>query len=97
MGRQGQELQAAWDHPETQGLGAKRSRARFVSGMGVWESVSVFPGEWSLITGICRSSQELAPHSLGVWSCAADEVRELPPPSSPWSLILPMGSLPALL
>lgn len=83
MGRHRLELQAGWDHPETQGLGAERSRARFVSGMGMWEGVSVFPGDWSLIMGICGSGQELAPHSVGVWRCAADAVRELPPPSSP--------------
>lgn len=68
--RQGQELPAAWDHPETWGLGAECSRARFVSSMGGWETkLSWSPGGRPLIKASAEAARSSLPTLLGVELC----------------------------
>lgn len=51
VGRQGQELPAAWDHPETWGLGAEWSKGQICKWHEWVGECRPFPGGWTLVKG----------------------------------------------
>lgn len=89
VGRQGQELPAAWDHPERWGLGAEWSKGQICKWHEWVGECRPFPWGLDPRKGQC-SSAEAARSPLPTVGVCASQKQELPPPAYPWSPILPI-------